>query len=93
MPGINGFEATETIRKIEGDTWQTKIIALSADARTENIQIGMLSGLDGYITKPVDPEELIKKIEGIIWKLARHTSWRRFPVPLYQAGNCKVSWH
>jgi PAS domain S-box-containing protein len=68
MPGINGFEATETIRKIEGDTWQTKIIALSADARTENIQIGMLSGLDGYITKPVDPEELIKKIEGIIRK-------------------------
>ena len=53
MPNMNGFEATETIRKIEGDNWQTKIIALSADARTENIQIGMLSGLDGYITKPI----------------------------------------
>ena len=68
MPNMNGFEATETIRKIESDNWQTKIIALSADARTENIQIGMLSGLDGYITKPVDPEELIEKIERILQK-------------------------
>ncbi len=68
MPNMNGFEATEKIRMIEGKNWKTKIIAISADARTENIQYGMLSGLDGYITKPVDPEEMIEEIEKIIKK-------------------------
>ncbi len=68
MPELNGFEATEKIRQIEGANWKAKIIALSADARTENVQIGMLSGLDGYITKPIDPERLIQQIKGIIDK-------------------------
>ncbi len=68
MPELNGFEATEKIRQIEGKNWKVKIIALSADARTENIQIGMLSGLDGYITKPIDPEKLVQQIKGIIEK-------------------------
>lgn len=66
MPVLNGFEATEKIRQIEGDNWQTKIIALSADAAVDNIKISLLSGFDAYIVKPASDQEIINQIKKIL---------------------------
>ncbi len=66
MPVLNGFEATEKIRQIEGDNWHTKIIALSADAREDNIKIGLLSGFDAYLVKPASDEEITNQIKKLL---------------------------
>ena len=56
MPLMDGYEATQEIRKFEreyGDT-HIPIIAMSANAFIEEINKGYACGMDNYITKPVE---------------------------------------
>lgn len=64
MPVMDGFEATENIRKTLGLT--IPILALSADVTTVDLEKCKASGLDDYITKPVDENELLYKIMRLI---------------------------
>jgi len=61
MPGMNGYE---TFEKIKSDIATSLIpfIFLSARAEREDILYGMTIGADDYITKPVDFDELLKRI-------------------------------
>ncbi len=59
MPVMNGYEATQKIRKLEnGHKTPVPIIALSADAFEETKTKVLQSGFDDYITKPFDPDDL-----------------------------------
>jgi signal transduction histidine kinase/CheY-like chemotaxis protein len=65
MPEMDGYEATEAIRKGEcGDLYKSiPIIAVTADA-TEKAKMKVMEvGMDEYITKPVDQEELYSKVK------------------------------
>ena len=60
MPGIDGFEAARRIRAAEvqaGDA-PTRMIALTANAQTEDRQSILNAGLDGLLLKPLDRERL-----------------------------------
>jgi signal transduction histidine kinase/CheY-like chemotaxis protein len=58
MPGLTGVQATREIRRLPG--WaQTPIIALTADARPENRQECLDAGTSGFLTKPVNPQQLL----------------------------------
>src|SRR5260370_24795002 len=58
MPEMDGYQATQEIRRREGTGRHTPIIALTADvlkdARTKSLSVGM----DDHINKPLDPQEL-----------------------------------
>jgi CheY-like chemotaxis protein len=43
-----------------------KVVALSANAMTEDIEKGLAAGFDRYLTKPVDFSELEKTIEALL---------------------------
>ena len=59
MPVMNGLEATRSIRSLEGPNAKTTpIIAMTANAFTEDIRIAIDAGMNDYIIKPVDPEKL-----------------------------------
>lgn len=61
MPGMNGFQAT---RKLSKDTATHKIPVIfvsKKDDETDRIW-GMRQGATAFITKPVDPEELLAAI-------------------------------
>lgn len=60
MPEMNGFEATEYIRKTLKS--QIPIIALTADVTTADLAKCTLVGMDDYISKPVDERLLHAKI-------------------------------
>ena len=66
MPEMNGLDATRTIRKME-DPWAASIpiIAMTADAFSENITECMNAGMDGHIAKPFDIKLVIKEIRKI----------------------------
>jgi CheY-like chemotaxis protein len=66
MPVMNGFEATEYIRK----TLDLKIpiIALTADVTTVDLKKCREVGMNDYIAKPVDEHILFRKIAAIINK-------------------------
>jgi signal transduction histidine kinase/CheY-like chemotaxis protein len=64
MPEMDGFEATRLIRAMETDsTDRLPIIAVTAHAVEGDRQRCLDAGMDDYVTKPIDPEELEAAIE------------------------------
>jgi len=65
MPGVDGFAATRRIRENESRVQaatHTPIIALTAQAMSGDRDRCMESGMDDYLTKPIDPLELAHKL-------------------------------
>ncbi len=58
MPEMDGFELTEAIRTEEGEGEHIPIIALTADALPGTEQRCFDTGMDGYLTKPIDLKRL-----------------------------------
>ncbi|HEX4270622.1 MAG TPA: response regulator, partial [Rhizomicrobium sp.] len=60
MPGMDGIEATRAIRAGEARSGRarTPIVALTADALEAGKRQCKEAGMDGFLTKPVDPSEL-----------------------------------
>jgi PAS domain S-box-containing protein len=63
MPEMNGFEATKIIREMEGDKRHTPIIAMTAHAMKGDRERCLQSGMDDYISKPIEPQEFFDAIE------------------------------
>jgi PAS domain S-box-containing protein len=67
MPVMNGYEATEAIRALDRpDAAQVQIIAMTADAFSDDVQRCMDCGMNGHIAKPVDPQQLYRALCGSI---------------------------
>ena len=59
MPGIDGYEATRQIRKLENpDVANVPIIAMTANAFEEDKRAAMDAGMNDHVAKPVDVEVL-----------------------------------
>ncbi|HEV7837094.1 MAG TPA: response regulator, partial [Gemmatimonadaceae bacterium] len=66
MPEMGGLEATEAIRTAERTTGaRVPIIALTAHAMKGDREICLAAGMDGYLTKPINPKELIALLESL----------------------------
>jgi len=64
MPEMDGFEATAAIRKREQkDGLHTRILAMTARAMKGDEERCLASGMDGYISKPIHPDELYRLLE------------------------------
>ena len=66
MPEMNGLDATRKIRSLD-DPWASSIpiIAMTADAFSENIAECLNAGMNGHIAKPIDIKLVIKEIRRI----------------------------
>lgn len=62
MPVVDGIEATRRIRALPGPAARIPIIALTAFAMQSDRERFMKAGMNGYVTKPVDWEELSRVI-------------------------------
>ena len=66
MPHLNGFECTAAIRALEEPTGgRVPILALTAHALKGYDQRCLDAGMDGYISKPMRPEELLGAIHRV----------------------------
>jgi CheY-like chemotaxis protein len=63
MPELDGLEATREIRRREPTGTRTPIVALTAHALTGDRERCLDAGMDGYMTKPVNPTELDEVLE------------------------------
>ena len=62
LPVIDGFELTRRLRK-DAAFSAVRIVALTAYAMAGDEERARAAGCDGYITKPVPPEELRRLVE------------------------------
>ena len=66
MPVMNGYEATKAIRSSSHELAKTiPIIAMTANAFSEDIQHSLAAGMNAHISKPVEMEVLEKTIRSI----------------------------
>ena len=68
LPDISGYQATKKIKEIRSEI---TIIAQTAFVFSGEIQKSIDAGCDGYIAKPIRPDELIYKIRNCLIKAGK----------------------
>lgn len=69
MPEMDGLAATEAIRKLEReDAHRIPIIAMTANAFDEDVQMSLQVGMNAHLSKPVETERLYQTLEELIWE-------------------------
>ncbi len=63
MPNIDGYELTKQLRSANEELL---ILMISAKQLSEDRKKGFKAGIDDYISKPIDPEELILRIKALL---------------------------
>ena len=67
MPVMNGYEATKRIRSMDREDAKTiPIIAMTANAFTEDRLKAKKAGMNEHIAKPVDVKLLVKVIHELL---------------------------
>ena len=63
MPVMNGYDATRAIRALEREDNDLPIIAMTADALSDNVQYCLECGMNDHIAKPIDVEKCIHTLQ------------------------------
>jgi len=83
MPEMDGFEATREIRRHEGESVHTPIIAMTANAMKGDRDRCLEAGMDDYLSKPVTPSAL----KAILKKYLTHEKEAASGGSVSEAGN------
>ncbi len=65
MPGMDGLEATAAIRALESGVTRVPIYAMTAHALEGTLEKCLNSGMDGWLTKPIQPDVLKQMVNEI----------------------------
>ncbi|MBI3773263.1 MAG: response regulator [Gammaproteobacteria bacterium] len=62
MPVMDGLEAARTIRALGGRYTALPIVAMTAHALSGDADKSLAAGMNGHVTKPIDPEAVFKEL-------------------------------
>ena len=69
MPQMDGLEAARTIRAMDReDAKRIPIIALTANAFDEDVQLSLQAGMNAHLNKPVEADHLIRILGELIYE-------------------------
>lgn len=92
MPLMDGYTATKELRLREGNKRHSIVIALTANAMLEDREKCLAAGMDDYLSKPLEQEDLAKAIE--YWtsrtKQENHTNPEQISLSKTQLNSCEV---
>lgn len=70
MPGMDGFELVEQMRQYR----EFPVIMLTAKSQSKDKLRGFSLGVDDYVTKPFDPDELMARVKTILKRYSINSS-------------------
>lgn len=70
MPGMDGFELVEQMRQYR----EFPVIMLTAKLQSKDKLRGFSLGIDDYVTKPFDPDELMARVKTILKRYSINSS-------------------
>lgn len=76
MPGMDGYALTQRIRQ---DHPEMPILMISAKERYEDKRYGFLAGIDDYMVKPVDLNEMLLRVQALL-RRAKSVSERKLVI-------------
>jgi two-component system, CAI-1 autoinducer sensor kinase/phosphatase CqsS len=62
MPGLDGLAATRLLRGMSGAVKNTPVLALTGHSSPERREAARAAGMDGFVTKPLDPAALRREL-------------------------------
>ena len=72
MPVMNGYEATAAIRALpDAEKAAIPVIAVTANAYQEDANGALAAGMNGYLSKPIDPAAIRSEIARVLGKRPR----------------------
>lgn len=63
MPKVDGYELIKTLREVNIDT---PVLVVTAKDTLEDKRIGFRAGADDYMTKPIEMEEMLLRVEAML---------------------------
>ncbi|WP_409033058.1 response regulator [Janthinobacterium sp. CG_23.3] len=94
MPEMDGYQATREIRRRErerGGAGRLRIIALTANAMREDRELCLAAGMDDYVSKPIDPDQLLERLEADSGGAAPARAPEPAPQPQRQRGAARFA--
>lgn len=73
MPDMSGLEVCQRLRS-SPHTAHLPVLMLSAKGKVEDRVTGLKAGADDYVRKPVDPTELVARVEALMLRAGRMTA-------------------
>jgi DNA-binding response OmpR family regulator len=73
MPGIDGLELCHRVRARTGQDYTYFILVTARDASTQNQHIAMEAGVDDFLSKPIDVQELWMRLH-VAERILRYTT-------------------
>jgi len=65
MPGMNGFEVVDAVRKLETPDHRTIIVFVTAYSQAFLVSVDFHVGVDGCLTKPIAPDDLVNHVNDL----------------------------
>ena len=89
MPDMNGFEATDEIRRLEGNKNHTIIVALTANAIKGFREKCLSAGMDDYLSKPIRSSKLQEIVTR--WAVPLRSLSSQMPEPVFEKSGRKTT--
>lgn len=86
MPVMDGITATQTIRQLDIPAKDVKIIAMTANVFQEDVKQYFEAGMNAYVSKPFQTDELLLKIASMVGDNAEKTKEPEKPAAAQAAG-------
>jgi DNA-binding response OmpR family regulator len=65
LPDLDGWEVVKRLREFEGVA-STPVVVLSGTDRNDALVRGYASTVEAYVTKPVEPDELVQTVRRVL---------------------------
>jgi two-component system, OmpR family, response regulator len=66
LPDLDGWEVVKRLRELDGVASSMPIVVLSGTDRNDALARGYASTVEAYVTKPVEPDELVQTVRRVL---------------------------